>query len=66
MGELSKKQINMFVRAIMPELYRIQAIADWVSENDAKKPYDQQHQRGHGLISPRINYYKKHIGNQNN
>ena len=66
MGELSKKQINMYVRAIMPELYRIQEIADWVSENDEKKPYDQQHQRGHGLISPRINYYQKHIVKQNN
>ncbi len=66
MNNLSKKQINMFVRAIMPELYQIQAVTDWLRANDEKKPYNQQHQRGHGLSSPRINWYKTRNIKENN
>ena len=55
MYELSSRQVNMFVRAIMPELYRLQAIHDKQFELDIGKPPDQQHQKGFDPDPPGIN-----------
>ena len=52
--ELSERQKKLFVRAIMPKLYELQALFDWINELDSKRPYEQQHQRGHHVDSPRI------------
>lgn len=52
--ELGEIQIRQFVRAIMPKLYELQAIYNWINELDSKKPYEQQHQRGHSQESTRI------------
>lgn len=61
MYKLSKKQVSMFVRAIMPELYRMQEVYDCIDELDRMKPYEQQHQRGHTKDSPRIAWYKARL-----
>ena len=52
--ELAEIQIRQFVRAIMPKLYELQALYNWINDMDSKKPYEQQHQRGHGHESIRI------------
>lgn len=52
--ELGEIQIRQFVRAIMPKIYELQAIYNWLNELDSKKPYEQQHQRGHSQESIRI------------
>ena len=36
--ELGEIQIRQFVRAIMPKLYELQAIYNWINELDSKKP----------------------------
>ena len=52
--EPGERQIKQFVRAIMPKLYELQALYNWIDELDSKKPYEQQHQRGHRQESIRI------------
>lgn len=52
--ELGERQIRQFVRAIMPKLYELQALYNWIDELDSRKPYEQQHQRGHSQKSIRI------------
>ena len=52
--EPGERQIKQFVRAIMPKLYELQALYNWIDELDSKKPYEQQHQRGHSQESIRI------------
>lgn len=47
-------QIKLFVRAIMPKLYALQALYNWIDELDSRKPYEQQHQRGHHVDSPKV------------
>ena len=52
--EPGERQIRQFVRAIMPKLYELQALYNWIDELDSRKPYEQQHQRGHSQGSIRI------------
>ena len=52
--EPGERQIKQFVRAIMPKLYELQALYNWIDELDSRKPYEQQHQRGHSQESIRI------------
>lgn len=52
--EPGERQIRQFVRAIMPKLYELQVLYNWIDELDRRKPYEQQHQRGHHVDSPRI------------
>lgn len=54
MYQLSKEQVKMFVRVLMPILYSMNDVAGMCDELDSKKPVEQQHQRGHGKDSPRI------------
>lgn len=48
----------MFVRAILPELYRMQEIQKIMDVVDKDKPPEMLHQRGHVEDSPRIARYK--------
>ena len=52
--EPGERQIRQFVRAIMPKLYELQALYNWIDERDRRKPYEHQHQRGHSQESIRI------------
>ena len=52
--EPGERQIRQFVRAIMPKLYELQALYNWIDELDSRKPYEQQHQRGHSQELIRI------------
>ena len=54
MYQLSKEQVRMFVRVMMPILYSMNDVAGFYDALDSEKPVDQQHQRGHGQDSPRI------------
>ena len=56
--ELGERQKKLFVRAIMPKLYELLALYDCINELDNKKPYEQQHQRGPHVDSPRITRLK--------
>ena len=54
MYQLSKEQVKMFVRVLMPILYSMNDVAGIYDELDSKEPVEEQHQRGHGHDSPRI------------
>ncbi len=54
MYQLSKEQVKMFVRVLMPMLYSMNDVAGMCDELDSGKPPEQQHQRGHRSDSPRI------------
>ena len=59
MYQLSKEQVKMFVRVLMPILYSMNDVAGMYDELDSKRPIEQQHQRGHGKDSPRIARLKR-------
>ena len=59
MYQLSKEQVKMFVRVLMPILYSMNDVAGMCDELDSKRPVEQQHQRGHGKDSPRIARLKR-------
>jgi hypothetical protein len=54
MYQLSKEQVKMFVRVMMPILYSMNDVAGMYDALDSGKPPEQQHQRGHRPDSPRI------------
>lgn len=54
MYQLSKEQVKMFVRVLMPILYSMNDVAGMYDALDRGKPLKQQHQRGHSPDSPRI------------
>lgn len=54
MYQLSKEQVKMFVRVLMPMLYSMNDVAGMCDELDSGKLPEQQHQRGHRPDSPRI------------
>ena len=54
MYQLSKEQVKMFVRVMMPILYNMNDAAGFYNALDCNKPVEQQHQMGHRHDSPRI------------
>lgn len=54
MYQLSKEQVKMFVRVMMPILYSMKDAAGFYNALDCNKPVEQQHQMGHRHDSPRI------------
>lgn len=54
MYQLSKEQVKMFVRVLMPILYSMNDVAGMYDALDSGKPPEQQLQRGHRADSPRI------------
>ena len=54
MYQLSKEQVKMFVRVLMPILYSMKDAAGFYNALDCNKPVEQQHQMGHSHDSPRI------------
>ena len=54
MYQLSKEQVKMFVRVMMPILYSMKDAAGFYNALDCNKPVEQQHQMGHSHDSPRI------------
>ena len=59
MYQLSKEQVRMFVRVMMPILYSMNDVAGFYDALDSEKPVEQQHQRGHRKDSPRIARLKR-------
>ena len=53
MYQLSKEQVKMFVRVMMPILYSMKDAAGFYNALDCNKPVEQQHQMGHRHDSPR-------------
>ena len=54
MYQLSKEQVKMFVRVLMPILYSMNDVDGMYDALDRGKPPEQQRQRGHRPDSPRI------------
>lgn len=54
MYQLSKEQVKMFVRVLMPILYSMNDVTGMYDALDSEKPPEQQHQREHRPDSPRI------------
>ena len=59
MYQLSKEQVKMFVRVMMPILYNMNDAAGFYNALDCNKPVEQQHQMGHRHDSPRITRLKQ-------
>ena len=59
MYQLSKEQVKMFVRVLMPMLYSMNDVAGMCDELDSGKSPEQQHQMGHRHDSPRITRLKQ-------
>lgn len=59
MYQLSKEQVKMFVRVLMPMLYSMNDVAGIYDELDSKKPVEEQHQRRRDHDSPRIAYLRE-------
>ena len=62
MYQLSKEQVKMFVRVMMPILYSMNDADGMYDALDSGKPSEQQHQRGHRSDSPRIARLKAKAG----
>ena len=59
MYQLSKEQVKIFVRVMMPILYNMNDAAGFYNALDCNKPVEQQHQMGHRHDSPRITRLKQ-------
>ena len=59
MYQLSKEQVKMIVRVMMPILYNMNDAAGFYNALDCNKPVEQQHQMGHRHDSPRITRLKQ-------
>ena len=59
MYQLSKEQVKMFVRVMMPILYNMNDAAGFYNALDCNKPVEQQHKMGHRHDSPRITRLKQ-------